>query len=60
MKKIVIKKDDQIYKKITKNIKNSPLQILYFLNNHNKIKVNSSNKLTYLFKDLIRIKNTLN
>lgn len=60
MKKIVIKKDGQIYKKITKNIKNLPLQILYFLNNHNKIKVNSLSKLTYLFKDLRRIKNTLN
>ena len=60
MKKIIIKKDGQIYKKITKNIKNLPLQILYFLNNHNKIKVNSLNKLTYLFKDLRRIKNTLN
>jgi len=60
MKKIIIKKDGQIYKKITKNIKNLPLQILYFLNNHNKIKVNSLSKLTYLFKDLRRIKNTLN
>ena len=60
MKKIIIKKDGQIYKKITKNIKNLPLQILYFLNNHYKIKVNSLNKLTYLFKDLRRIKNTLN
>jgi len=60
MKKIIIKKDGQIYKKITKNIKNLPLQILYFLNNHYKIKVNSLNKLTYLFKDLRKIKNTLN
>jgi len=60
MKKIIIKKDGQIYKKITKNIKNLPLQILYFLNNHYKIRVNSLNKLTYLFKDLRRIKNTLN
>ena len=60
MKKIIIKKDGQIYKKITKNIKNLPLQILYFLNNHNKIKVNSLSNLTYLFKDLRRIKNTLN
>lgn len=40
MKKIIIKKDGQIYKKITEYIKNLPLQILYFLNNHNKIKVN--------------------
>jgi len=60
MKKIIIKKDGQIHKKITKYIKNLPLQILYFLNNHNKIKVNSLSKLTYLFKDLRRIKNTLN
>lgn len=55
MKKIIIKKDGQIYKKITKNIKNLFLQILYFLNNHNEIKVNSLSKLTYLFKDLRRI-----
>ncbi len=60
MKKIIIKNYGQIYKKTTQNIKNLPLQILYFLNNHNKIKVNSLNKLTYLFKDLERIKNTLN
>ena len=60
MKKIIIKNYGQIYKKTTQNIKNLPLQILYFLNNHNKIKANSLNKLTYLFKDLKRVKNTLN
>ena len=56
LNKIVIKKNNKICKIFYKNVKTLKFQILYFLTNNKKIKINSFFNLSYLFEDLLLLR----
>ncbi len=59
IKKIIIRKNKKLFKKIFTNIKTLDKQILYFLKSSKKLNINSLNNLDALFQDLTFLRNRI-